>query len=677
LPKKAPEDDVTCLAESADGALWFGTRKAGLLRLSRTSQSLTVVRGPLPDTYVSAILPLDDGQLLVGTYGYGAKRIVVQPIKEGTPSPSSKSALAQTDKAKVDGRGAAPNRSKSGGNGATPRPLATYLGEDWQTQGDWIGAYGRTAYILPAMGRPLDYLSGIGPTGVRYRAAIGPKHRKGDSLRYWTHWRKTDNPKSLQSPIQPHRTQASWDDAGETYPPTHGGPNVVVDLELPDGDFIVSLYVVNIDCIDCPKHWRTSDLLYFPNRFRDYLVEIRAATEVNAPQPEALAQARIRAFNSGVYKRFLLRGAHRYSITVRRQRSHNTILSGIFVDPVSAPPAALIVPDDLPAIPGLGVFLAKTAAAVSELAPLHAKVPDQYLLLARDRACELAQLLKQPREFLQSHPEVMPPPVLLDGMERLAHLLAGTGLSDTTAHTYRALGDLWVQHVARNPSPFDARAAFRDACSLVWTADHRPQLNHLRKPGWEPAPHAVAMFRKLAESYGPKDVMALSELAASYAGRGATLPIAAALLPRIEKLVGKTPMPPDALRAKGLCALRRGDHKSASACFRAAAAGYAGQDAKTDALQLAAYTAGQVARSPAEAAKVLQELQRLAPNAQATKDAARFVAFAGAKSATPPTKPAKSVHPPPVAKEPGAKRATKHTRTKAKSEDDQKEQRGK
>ncbi len=122
--------------------------------------------------------------------------------------------------------------------------------------------------------------------------------------------------------------------AGELYAPSHDGPHLFIDLSLPAGRYAIALYFVNFDAVKCPAHWRTSDGLPLPNRFRDYRIEIKARASTNAEfaRLPLLAVARVTDFMQGVYQRFALEGSHRYTIKVVRQGSHNTVLSGVFVD---------------------------------------------------------------------------------------------------------------------------------------------------------------------------------------------------------------------------------------------------------------------------------------------------------------------------------------------------------
>jgi hypothetical protein len=307
----AKEDAITCLCLSDQGQVLCGTRKAGLLCFDPVAEEWRRLpkgeNGP-PDGYVSAILALGSGHLAVGTYGYGMRVLATPTWSVG-----------------VEAHRSLPDAVQHSFGSTT-----SYLGEDRSTQGNWMGRYGTAAWALAAMGRPHDYVGG--PEKARFTCLpkMGEKHRKGDGTRHWVHWLQTDDRRSLRCPVQPSRRQASWDDAGELYPPNQGGPNLVVDLSIPPGDWLVSLYFVNIDAMDCPASWRTSDGFLLPNRFRDYRVEVRTRGMKESAPP--LASARVNDFCAGVYHRFRLPGGS-YTVTIRRGRSHNTILSAVFLDP--------------------------------------------------------------------------------------------------------------------------------------------------------------------------------------------------------------------------------------------------------------------------------------------------------------------------------------------------------
>lgn len=326
FPGRIREDYATCAGEGPDGSLLFGTRKHGLLILAedRTTWQLvgTGTDGPLPDSFVSCVLTLPNGGTIVGTYGGGAVRLDADAFRNA-----------------VAGKPAVPVPLSADRPAKLPRKDRTrfvYIGEDRETRGDWIGCYGRNAWVLAAAGLPHDVSGGPGIGRIGYRVRMGDGHKPGDAVRYWMHDRNSPSAKSLQYPHETGtRRQSSWDDAGELYPPDHPGPNLLLDLDLPPGKHLVSLYFVNIDCLDCPAHWRTSDGFRLPNRFRDYRIEVKAqaATEAEFEARPLLAGTRVCDFNAGVYKRFAVQEGGIYTLRISRGFSHNTVLSGVFIDP--------------------------------------------------------------------------------------------------------------------------------------------------------------------------------------------------------------------------------------------------------------------------------------------------------------------------------------------------------
>ena len=235
-------------------------------------------------------------------------------------------------------------------------PVTVALPDDWRTQGDWLGRYGRYYARLHAIISPSDYVWGAGTEIVPYVARIGKNAAPGDSVRYWVQWLYTDNPSSLEmppiyydsrlkkglaplpgeasSPIK-NRRQAELDDHGEVYSKTLDGPDIFVTLQVPDGDFTLSFYDFNKDGDGADPN----------NRMRDYRLSLRshplnlALDNIDEFEtwPE-LAKGRIRDFRGGVYKRFLVRGPQAITIRVNRNYSFNTILSGVFLDKLTEEP---------------------------------------------------------------------------------------------------------------------------------------------------------------------------------------------------------------------------------------------------------------------------------------------------------------------------------------------------
>ena len=329
------EDYITCLAEDEAGNLWLGHRTKGFETLDPRSGRRLAGDGHPPDAtdYLMHLLP-DANGFAAGTYSAGLARIPgVTPSHTHRPSdrathrglsqflwskngtvpldPAAEPAAKLPSPAESSPTIAVRDGShKTGGTALrlshpTTSPVVAVLPDDWRTEGDWLGRYGRHWACCCAICSPDDYLWGAGEAPLQYDARIGPHCTDDDALRYWIHWLYTDSRKTLEMPPTYHhsrvikgltdgkhpRRQAEWDDHGEAYPMSHEGPDVYCTLAVPKGLFFLSLYDMNKD-----GHGGA-------NRWRDYRVSIRPH-DPKAPrenidgfeqQPE-LAHARIHDF---------------------------------------------------------------------------------------------------------------------------------------------------------------------------------------------------------------------------------------------------------------------------------------------------------------------------------------------------------------------------------------------
>ncbi len=225
-----------------------------------------------------------------------------------------------------------------------PKVFATYFGEDWKTQGDWYGRITSEWAVLCAMDAPRDHDIFWSQEHYRVRSFLGPHNLSSDSLRYWLHWRRTDDRRSLWNPNYAFRRQAEWDDHGEVYSMAHDGPDVWYLLDIRhEGVFEVSMYFFNKD-----GHQGM-------NRIRDYLVQVYESpqawrgifedrpkfaklAESQASKKSPLATSRVRDFWGGVHKKFVLTGPGSYFFKIDSNYSFNTILSSVMVRQVHGEP---------------------------------------------------------------------------------------------------------------------------------------------------------------------------------------------------------------------------------------------------------------------------------------------------------------------------------------------------
>jgi len=362
------EDYVTCLADDGAGHLLVGHRQQGMesVSLKGDTRLFPSSKDSQPTDYVTALLPLPDGTALLGSYGGGLLQrplpgVAPQPAPPvsaaAVPAPAAVPALPSPAKPPTLAELKAMLRvvSAISPDKAELQPRAVTLDDDWVTEGDWLGRYGRYWACLCAMSyAPLNYIWGAGGQKVDYRTRVGPNHNPGDKLRYWVTWPYTTDPRSLELPPtyldsrvrkklttwEVNRRQSEADDHGEAYLMSQDGPHVHCNLTVPPGLYVLSVYDFNKDAHG-----------YSSNRFRDYRLSLRPLRKTMPlkdtsyfDQQLELAQSRIRDFWGGVWKRFLVRGPLVLGVQVNRNNSFNTILPAVVLDSVDEEPSPYFQP---------------------------------------------------------------------------------------------------------------------------------------------------------------------------------------------------------------------------------------------------------------------------------------------------------------------------------------------
>ena len=339
------EDSVTAVAASG-GRVFVGHWRAGCEAFEEGTGARVYPgqheRPRLDD--VSAILPLDAGTVLVGWYGGGVTLVGMPPSNKPSMAP-----VGGASPATGEVRTAYADRPVSALPDPAPTPTVTeirallsrvqslpplsesrraeYLGQDWQTIGDWYGDghYGARYAVLFAAHAPLDDTV-ISDPSYRVRAASGANVARTDHLRHWLHAPISTDPRVLWDPASGCRRESEVDDHGEAYDPSRGAMGVWLDVTVPAGVSRASLYFFNKD----NDTWL--------NKYRDYLILVKSFSpdKKDVLKSPTLALARVRRFWGGVWVRFVLR-AGRYEILVLRNNSLNTILPMIALDKVSGP----------------------------------------------------------------------------------------------------------------------------------------------------------------------------------------------------------------------------------------------------------------------------------------------------------------------------------------------------
>ena len=361
------EDYVTSLAEDSKGQIWVGYRTKGYeVFLNNDSRAVPYSKDAIASDYAEALLPLSSGQVLIGKYGGGLS------WAEATTAQDNETLNMVTEVrnrpkevaiyfAPLPLPAKAPTASflqvmlhhASSTKLSSPISQVIYLGDDWQTQGDWVGRYGRQQAVLWATKAPwndtfgaLNDVSEGSLSGYEVTAQIGPHHSSGDTIRHWISFFQTDNKRVLYNPTLGYRRQAEADDHSEAYPMTMDGTDLWFTVAVPQGLHRVSLYFYNKD-----GHDNT-------NRYRDYLIEWKmfiarkqeddqerqglspprisgSLADLDAAMMEpTLASARVRNFWGGIYKQFDVMGPNKFLIRVAKNGSFNTICSAAFIDPL-------------------------------------------------------------------------------------------------------------------------------------------------------------------------------------------------------------------------------------------------------------------------------------------------------------------------------------------------------
>jgi len=205
-----------------------------------------------------------------------------------------------------------------------------HLGQDRETQGDWWLNYGNGGFILSAMAGDCDIFGEPGwcgfadplrgpPSANRpfsYSASISEPASPPHYNWVWS-WDTADR-RALINPVTGGRTAACNDDKGEEHPFDNEGPDLKVELDIPDGWWLLSAYLVDWD-------WRNT---WHPRALGLVLSD---------DDGHVLAVADTGKFGSGVWERFGVLGPRKVILRISKQYSVNSVLSGVFLDRVPRP----------------------------------------------------------------------------------------------------------------------------------------------------------------------------------------------------------------------------------------------------------------------------------------------------------------------------------------------------
>lgn len=344
------EDWILTLAEDDAGMLWLGFREGGVQRfhpgtntVDGNADSVNAGGG------IRGVVALPGGQVYYATH-------LGTFAASGTlyPSPVTPAKFAPPDPAAlVERAGAFPSKPApptleellAASQKIRQLPPATeaaaYLGEDWDTQGDWCGHYGRQ-YGAVCATQMMPVFGSADLSKIEY--AVGP-HEPPSAVYRYTAASKTTDPRALFQPLFGTRMISERNDGSfqSQFTYTLEGPDLWIGFNLPQGPHRVSFYLMNNDS-HLPGH-----------ACRDYLLELRRDPAA-APSAESivvfqdppgasqretlrqviasplLAHARVYNYQPGVYKQFLVNGQGKWWLRIRRNHSACTKIMGIMFD---------------------------------------------------------------------------------------------------------------------------------------------------------------------------------------------------------------------------------------------------------------------------------------------------------------------------------------------------------
>jgi hypothetical protein len=342
------EDYTTCLGEESDGSIDVGYREKGWSKVTPKADGMSPVAGAGPG-YVRCFSSAGSVRF-AGTWGEGVLSMkdssaTVIPVESqpsdaapaNFPSPPTVPTADDLHQMLAELADVPPMNADD--------PLAICLADDWRTQGDWIGRYGRYWAIICAIcgGPDYDYRWGAGPVPIQYALALGDHQLPGDAHRYYCAQLYTKDPRTLEiPPVYMHsrvvqhltswevnRRQAEWNDNSYDHPINFEGPDLYFTMAIPDGVFVMSFYELNDDYKVGNNYRRDLELIVksSPAAPPDDLGNSAAFDAL-----PTLACARVSDFTNGVYKRFLVRGPMQAVVKVCRNYSTTTKVSGVFLD---------------------------------------------------------------------------------------------------------------------------------------------------------------------------------------------------------------------------------------------------------------------------------------------------------------------------------------------------------
>ena len=337
--------------------LWLAHRTRGIdvwqYSKAGTITNRLQIHEPQIGNYITSLLPLPGGAMAVGTYGHDVSIITLPGAAN-----QWKRSVGGTAPAVREPRGAAPPTRQQLASLAArlaetikdgpskPQPAVVALSDDWRTEGNWLGRYGKFWIDLDGAwarhgAHRYGLLWGYGTPWVQFRLRTALPFR--DVVRAWIGTASAANRNSLELPLPfaglqsangerfsaTPRRQSENDDHGEVYNPLSQGPGLLFTLTVPRGWSVLSFYEFNDDGHvgnGTPRRDYRVAVSSHPYSLRG-LIQRSGFRETGGIRTRVVNFA-----GGGVWKRVMVRGPADVSIRITRNHSFNTILNAVALD---------------------------------------------------------------------------------------------------------------------------------------------------------------------------------------------------------------------------------------------------------------------------------------------------------------------------------------------------------
>jgi sugar lactone lactonase YvrE len=361
-----PEDDIPLLLEDTNGILWIGTRSLGCAAMKPdTFYRETLPKSDVPETasvfleemaknttrfygtktdQIVAMTPLPNGSIMLASRS-GSFEVMEYPTvpitAKTTVSPEKTESAVKFPKERSFSE--TKNESKE-----IAYPFAVFTGDDYVTQREWEGKYGKIYALIGGGTMPHDKLIAFDESLCRIRPFVSfvgnhtrPLERMTliQSHAHHHHHGHDEEHEEHEAEEHEEKSLTAWSSNGNAVPRTYDGQHLWCEVKLnKPGQYRLSLFFVDPDVIA-------------KKRPRDYLVQIfpeipvpkirtpkgdwqelgRRADEWAAAQ-EPLAVSRVTDFGDGVYKNFELAGAGTYYIKIDKNYSRKVDMCAVFIE---------------------------------------------------------------------------------------------------------------------------------------------------------------------------------------------------------------------------------------------------------------------------------------------------------------------------------------------------------